>query len=134
MNPMTPLQTIYAEILWTEMRLGNIEKQEIDTDNVDQQYEEFCETGMHWDSEREFRGGDIETNIGTQGSRHYESRSVAVQSQTGRWVGWTYWYGGGKHSNPDEIDWMEHAYFLDLVKEEEQTIIVREFAKSEPTP
>jgi len=45
------------------------------------------------------------------------------------YIGWTYWYGGGKHGNPEEIEWVSDAYFLNLEKEEEITIIKRTFSK-----
>ena len=28
----------------------------------------------------------------------------------GSWVGWTYFFGGGKHGEPSEMPWMEDAY------------------------
>jgi hypothetical protein len=44
------------------------------------------------------------------------------------YVGWSYWYGGGKHSDPGAVDWMNSAYFLD-VKEEETVVIVKTFTR-----
>ena len=46
----------------------------------------------------------------------------------GSWVGWTYWYGGGKHAEPEVMDWMGEAYPLDCV-EEEKMVTVRTFTK-----
>jgi hypothetical protein len=81
----------------------------------------------------ETRQGEFETDICTDYSRHYESKSVAIHLKdfngfTG-YLGWTYWYGGGKHGYPSEIDWTPYAYFLDLVEEREVTTIVRIFEK-----
>ena len=59
---------------------------------------------------------------------HYESKSVATQLNGPIWIGWTYWYGGGKHSNPSEIEWMDGAYYLG-VEEEEKTVTVQTFTK-----
>ena len=73
----------------------------------------------------EVREGEVETEIECEYSRHYESKSVASQI-LGRWVGWTFWYGGGKHAEPEEID--IDAYFLDC-EEEEKMVIVRRFSK-----
>ena len=83
----------------------------------------------------ESRQGEIETNIGGEYSRHYESKSVAIHIQdfegfTG-WIGWTYWYGGGKHGYPHEIEWLPYAYFLDLVEEKEVVTVVRTFKMKE---
>jgi hypothetical protein len=63
-------------------------------------------------------------------SRHYECVEVAAEMLDGSWVGWTFWYGGGKHGNPEEIPWIEDAYDLN-VSEEEKVVIVRTFTKSE---
>ncbi len=63
-------------------------------------------------------------------SRHYECDEVAAQCPDGKWVGWTYWYGGGKHGEPEAIDWMNDAYDVS-VTEEEKLVTVRTFAKME---
>ena len=75
-----------------------------------------------------FIEGEVETDISTEWSRHYESNGVASRMPDGSWVGWTYWYGGGKHGEPGAIDWMSEAYDLDVV-EEEKIVIVRTFTK-----
>ena len=75
-----------------------------------------------------FRCGEIETHIRKESSRHYESKSVATKLWDGTWVGWTYWYGGGKHGEPEAIDWMDSAYFLNC-EEKEVLQIVRTFKK-----
>lgn len=76
-----------------------------------------------------FRTGGTETNLPCEYSRHYESESVAAQVLDGSWVGWTYWFGGGKHGEPEAIEWLEYAYRLDC-EEEEQIVIVRTFSKA----
>lgn len=75
------------------------------------------------------REGEVETDIKADWNRYYESKSVAA-CINGRWVGWTYWYGGGKHGNPEEIPWMEDAYFLDCV-ETLELVKLRKFIKQE---
>lgn len=80
------------------------------------------------DAYSEIREGQFETDIPCEWSRHYESKSVAHEMPDGSWVGWTYWYGGGKWGEPDAIDWQSEAYDLDCV-EKEQTVIVHEFSK-----
>ena len=63
-----------------------------------------------------------ETGIKCDCSRHYESKAVARQFGD-KWVGWTYWYGGGKHGEPQSVEWMEHAYFVEA-REETQVVLV----------
>ncbi len=81
-----------------------------------------------YDTKYEFRNGQVETDVPCDYSRHYESKSVAAKCPNGEWVGWTYWYGGGKHGEPESIDWIEYAYDLNC-KEEEKLVVVRTFSK-----
>lgn len=37
------------------------------------------------------------------------------------WVGWTHYYGGGKHSDPDSIPWMNEAYDVNCTEEQVMT-------------
>jgi hypothetical protein len=83
-----------------------------------------------WDTLSEVREGEVETGLPCEYSRHYESYSVAAKLPDGSWVGWTYWYGGGKHGEPESIDWMEDAYDLDCL-EEVKLMTVRTFTKKE---
>jgi hypothetical protein len=76
----------------------------------------------------EFRYGGEETNIKAPYSRHYESKSVAAEMYDQSWVGWTYWYGGGKHGCPSEIDWIENAYEVTFT-EQVITRLERTFTK-----
>lgn len=68
--------------------------------------------GLIQDLLYEFREGKIETGLPGEWSRHYSSRAVAAKMTDGPWIGWTYWYGGGKHGDPGSIDWMDEAYFV----------------------
>ena len=101
---------------------------EINAENVDELWEELKNTDTHWDLIGELRSGEVETEIPSEYSRHYETKSVATKMSDGSWVGWTYWYGGGKHGNPSEIDWMEYAYDLE-VTEKRKTVIVRTYKR-----
>jgi hypothetical protein len=74
------------------------------------------------------RTDGTETRLQCEYSRHYESESVAAQMLDGSWVGWTYWYGGGKHGEPEAVEWLEDAYNLEC-QEEEQVVVVRTFTK-----
>lgn len=51
-----------------------------------------------------------------RGLDNYEHESHALQLEDGSWVGWTYWYGGGKHAEPSSIPWMEYAYALNCTE------------------
>lgn len=95
---------------------------------TDDEVEELWEECEPYDAQYEFREGQVVTDVDCESSRHYESQSVAAITPDGTWVGWTYWYGGGKHGNPEEIDWIEHAYNLDCVAEE-KLVVVQTFTK-----
>lgn len=82
------------------------------------------------DAKNEIRCSGIPTYVEAPYSRHYESEAVAVQCPNGDWVGFTYWHGGGKHSNPEEIDWIEYAYDLEYTSEE-KIMTVYTFSKKE---
>ena len=100
-------------------------------EGVNDQYEALAEVNEHWDAMNEVREGEAETGIKCDWSRHYESKSVAARYIDGSWVGWTYWYGGGKHGEPEGIDWIPDAYDLSCV-EEEKVVTVRTFTKANP--
>lgn len=80
----------------------------------------------YYDGMEDFRNCGVETGLPTEYSRHYESESVATQMDDGSWVGWTFWHGGGKHGEPEAIEWMNEAYDLDCV-EEQKLVTVRTF-------
>lgn len=96
---------------------------------IDAAYDQLVESDEHWDAQGEVRGGEIETGLKCDWSRHYESKAVAAQLPDGTWVGWTYWYGGGKHAEPEAVDWIDYAYDLKCI-EEEKLVTVRTFSKA----
>jgi len=129
---MTPEQKIKQLVIIANADLCGVQPPEINEANVDDLY--AAGEGDDWglqDAREEVRGGEFETGIPCDWSRHYESKSVAAKAPDGSWVGWTYWYGGGKHGEPEGIDWMDSAYDLD-VTEEEKVVTVRTFAKAAP--
>jgi hypothetical protein len=125
---MTPEQKIKHKILVglisEPSNKIHVDPSTITEENLDDLYEELYAD----DIEFEFREGEVETNIPCEYSRHYESKSVAAKMLDGSWIGWTYWYGGGKHGEPESIDWMGGAYELDMA-EEEKLVVVRTFTK-----
>jgi hypothetical protein len=126
---MTPEQKIKHAILLQVAAWKDQPAPEVTADIVDELYEALREADEHYDGESEMRGGEAETDLPCQHSRHYESKAVAAKMPDGSWVGWTYWYGGGKHGEPKAIDWMTSAYDLDC-KEEEKVVTVRTFTKA----
>lgn len=107
----------------------DIDFAKITGEEIDDAYADNVARDQHWDAMEEVRGGEAETEIKCEWSRHYESKSVAAKLPDGSWIGWTYWYGGGKHGQPEVIDWIDDAYDL-TVTEEEKTVVVRSFSKA----
>jgi len=126
---MTPQQKIKAIIIATIARWRNAPLPAITEDSIDDLYDAEDEDDVS-EAKAEIREGEVETGLPCEYSRHYESKSVAARTPNGAWVGWTYWYGGGKHGEPDAIDWIEYAYDL-LCVEEEKLVTVRTFTKAE---
>lgn len=76
-----------------------------------------------------FRESGEECNLwSNQSSRHYEN-DFKVRKIEDKWVGWTYWYGGGKHGEPEAIDWMSDAEFVEVKSEEVFTVVKRTFKR-----
>jgi hypothetical protein len=88
----------------------------------------YSETADLYDLVQEYRQGTVETQLPCDYSRNYESRAVATLTPQG-WVGWTFWYGGGKHAEPEALDWQTDAYDL-TCREESRTMIVQTFTKA----
>jgi len=132
-STMTPYQLLLSIIVERARNDGfefEDDASNITAENVEDLYSELEDEGAQWDYKSELRQGTEETGLPCEWSRHYESMSVAAKAPNGQWVGWTYWYGGGKHGEPEAIDWMSEAYFLN-VTEEEKMVTVKTFAKAE---
>lgn len=83
---------------------------------------------QYYESKSELRQRGVNTDIESKDwSRHYESQEVAAEIY-GKWIGWTYWYGGGKHGDPSSVEWIDDAYF---VKMEEKKVLVKTFTRVE---
>lgn len=124
---MIPEQKIKALILAVIARWDEKEVPVLTAENVDDLYDEADEDQLQ-DACNEVREGEMTTDVPAPHSRHYEARSVAAKAPDGSWVGWTYWFGGGKHGEPEAIDWMDDAYDLTCL-EEEKLVTVRTFTK-----
>ena len=131
---MSPEQKIYwAAIVqsaeWAETEPPDLTVDQLDEYLMDLQGEDDDRWDNIQDALSEIREGDEVTDIPCEDSRHYESKSVAKKMPDGTWLGWTYWYGGGKHGEPDAIDWVDQAYELDVV-EQRQMVTTRTFHKA----
>lgn len=126
---MTPEQKIKKEIVLKAIKHNDIKfGKEIDESNVQTAYQMLIDEDLHLDYRNEMRVGSFKTEVESDYSRHYESKSVAMKMADGSWLGWTYWYGGGKFGEPEAIDWMNQAYELNC-EEKEKVVIVRTFEK-----
>ena len=128
---MTPEQKLKWAILVLEARWSDTELPSVTQENVDQLYDTLVSEDRHWDARNEVRSSGIETSLTRDVhymiARHYEHHEVAARMPDGSWVGWTYWYGGGKHGDPGGVEWMSGAYLVDH-REEPRTIMVNIFA------
>lgn len=128
---MTPEQKLKHAILLKAHEMDCIclpEGLAINADNVDDLYEKSDEGWELQDARNEIRCSGEKTNIPAPSSRHYESDSVAAKMPDGSWVGWTYWYGGGKHGEPEAVEWINEAYALSC-EEKRVTVTRRKFTK-----
>lgn len=129
---MTPEQHIKLQIINVAFKWENETYILPPLSNIDDEYDKYQESFKYGDNiqdaESVVREGDDETEIPSPDSRHYESKSVASKMDDGTWVGWIYWYGGGKHGEPEAMDWISDAYFLDC-KETTKMVTVRSFSK-----
>ena len=123
---MTPVQKIKWAILARHAELEGGSKPPYPFLGVGETFEKSNEDYGLQDAINEVRGSGIETGIDAPYSRHYESKSVGMKMPDGSWVGWTYWYGGGKFGEPEEVNWIDDAYDL-AVTEEQKMVTVRTF-------
>lgn len=121
---MTPEQKIKYLILVKVAEWEGKAPPEFIADHIERAYDDLDDC---YDAMSELREGEVETHLSCQSSRHYESKAVAAQLPDGSWVGWTFWFGGGKHGEPEAIDWMNTAYDL-ICTEKEKMVIVRTFS------
>ena len=124
---MTPEQKIQHAIMLKDAPNNEVPLPEITAENIGEVWDARSAEWALQDAIAEFREGEIETpDIEAESSRHYETKAVAAKMPDGSWVGWTYWFGGGKHGNPEEIDWMPEAYELKVTGEKVVTVLTFE--------
>jgi len=117
---MTPSQRIKKAIIERAeyFSKNGMKTQNVTVENVDQLYDAFWEETdcADWmqDAEADIRCGEHETGIdGKNYNRYFEDKEVAMEID-GVWVGWTYYFGGGKHSEPEAVDWIDNAYEIKM--------------------
>ena len=111
---MTPVQKVKYLILNLDAQWNDKEPYPYPLPDIDSIYDE---APVLQDAKEEIRSGGFDTGFLSEWSRHYESKILADQLPDGSWVAWTYWYGGGKHGNPEEVPWMEEAFDVDCTIE-----------------
>ena len=134
---MTPEQKLKHAMLSIAIDANSMEFTEELTDaNVDLLWNELAANDLQFDLMEEFRSCGTDTHLPVpynRSARNYESCSVASQMPDGSWVGWTHWYGGGKHSQPSAIPWMDEAYDLNCT-EVPTMVMVQTFTRPEDAP
>jgi hypothetical protein len=124
---MTPSTAIKQLILLRDADFTSAPKDHIlslDEAGIEARYRDLVDEDAHWDAMNEIREGEVETGLPCAWSRHYESKSVAAKTIDGSW------FGGGKHGEPEAIDWIDDAYALNYA-EEEKTVVVQTFTKTD---
>lgn len=95
-----------------------------------EQLDEAWNLAQEWDGwqdlREDFRNQGTRTELQTPWSRHYDCEMHVVQCPDGTWVAFPYWYGGGKHGEPQAIEWIT-ADEIREVSMREETRVVRVF-------
>jgi len=127
---MTPSQKIKWAIVACFSRWNKSDPPEYPCEDIDQIYDEAVDNSpdMMLGAANEVRCSGIETGLQSPPSGYYETKELAKRMPDGTWVGWTYRYGGGKHSNPEEIPWIFYAYDVSC-HEEDKVVTVRTFGR-----
>ncbi|MFW1850075.1 hypothetical protein ACG9XR_05820 [Acinetobacter guillouiae] len=100
------------------------------SENIEEIFDELEYDDAMMDGRSEVRCSGQEINLDPKNwSRHYEVDAVAMKIN-GIWVAWDYFYGGGKHSEPDAIGWIEDARIVNC-KEEQVTVTKYTFSEVE---
>lgn len=116
---MTPQQKIKWAVLAKHAEWKRTLPPEYPNNRVDDLYKLLCDGDEQFDALNELREGQVETGLPCKDSRLYESKAVAMKMPDDTWVGWTYWFGGGKWGTPAALDWMNDAYDVDCHERQE---------------
>ena len=125
---MTAQQKVKALILMRYRQWGNTVP-ELTKETIDATWQKLQEMDNVRDAMNDIRSSGDSTGLpDRQWSRNYESDEVGAKLPDGSWVGWTHWHGGGKHGEPEAIDWISDAYDI-ACTEEQKMVTVRSFSK-----
>lgn len=126
---MSPIEKVKWLIL-NQVYKWNNQTLDYPLDNIQELFDSVENTDPDnlQDATSSVRCGVAASNIEPEYSRNFETKSVADKLPDGSWVGWTYYYGGGKHASPEYVEWISDAYDLACV-EEEKMIIIQTFTK-----
>lgn len=117
MSNLTAQELIYKQMISDTIDSDTSIKEYISQCDEPEQYEDLwghlkSEFVDCYDIEYEMREG-LETNLKSKtSSRHYEI-DVHAMKVDGVWVAWDYYYGGGKHGEPEAFDWISNARIVD---------------------
>lgn len=76
----------------------------------------------------EIRDEGFEVNLSTKTySRHYEVDCYVLEIE-GKWIAYDYYYGGGKHGEPEEFDWLSTCRYVNC-EERVVTKVERTFSE-----
>jgi hypothetical protein len=129
-NEISPVRLLLLHVieLETEYRKSFADDlEDVDVLDEDELYDYIKEHEVMGFLE-DIRCSGTETNLEPkQYSRNYEVDFVS-EIISGRCIGWSYYYGGGKHGYPEDCDWLQTAEYLDYT-EYEVTVIKRTFSR-----
>lgn len=126
---MNAQQLLRKAILLKAVEFENIEHFEegLTGDQINELYEQYDRWDELADPWNEVRYGGVDCDLpATTSSRHYEIDSKAIKIGD-TWVQFDYYYGGGKHSEPEDFDYIHHAKIVNC-EEEEVTVIKYKFS------
>lgn len=128
---MNAQQLLRKAILLKAVQFKNIEpfNEKLNGEEIDHLYESYNEYDELSDPISEIRcGGIYASNIkAATFSRNYEIDVNAMKIDD-VWVAWDYYYGGGKHGEPEGYDWISDARIVNC---EEQEVVKTEYMFSE---
>lgn len=117
---MNAQQLLRKAILLKAVDFENIVpfKENLSGDEIDRLYESYDRWNELADPWNEIRYSGIDCNLkATTWSRHYDVDSKAIKIDD-KWIQFDYYYGGGKHSEPEYFDYIEHAKIVDCTEEQ----------------
>lgn len=133
MSKITAEQCVKLEIIKRVASKNNVRlfKDEHMSDAI----EDTFTTGFESEYEDDFQGilyeirdEGFEVNLSTKTySRHYEVDCYVLEID-GKWVAYDYYYGGGKHGQPEEFDWLPTCRYVNC-EEKVVTKVERTFSE-----